>query len=190
MSKVQFNGYEFDSEHEAVCSALFERYEWKWEQPRHSMSGWVPDFRLKGQVSVYVECKGALKWDDIRHFPHFKKYEEAVKGSPHEVLLIPESPKRVKNENGFIANVLGLLFDGDIWSYAEVGRWSSRVGFCHCANSWKDRMSGENVNRSSGDGQQPNVEVDWLSAAHSVRGKKVTYFKAFKDSKIEEWGSE
>ena len=120
-------------------------------------AGWLPDFVLKGNDGniVYVECKGGLKWDNVPHFPELTRYQDAVIGTSCEVLLIPEAPKRMENDKGYPASILGLLYDGSIWSYAELSRWSGRVGFCHAANSWKDRMSGESVQGMMGDGQRP-----------------------------------
>ena len=160
MPKVTYQNNKFDSEHEAACAALFNRYGWRWERPRHPLGGWLPDFLLKGETSVYVECKGSLKWDDVPQFPDLTRYEDAVSGTLHEVLLIPGAPQRIQNIKGYRASILGFLYDGSIWSHAELSRWSGRVGFCHAANSWKDRMSGANVQGSMGDGQRPDIEID------------------------------
>ncbi len=92
----------------------------------------------------------------------------------------------MKNIKGYPASILGFLYDGSIWSHAELGRWSGRVGFCHAANSWKDRMSGENVG-AMGDGQRPDIKIDWRSAKQTVKGKRVAYFKPAVDSDVEEW---
>lgn len=189
MTKVRFNNNEFDTEHEAICSALFKRYGWRWERPKHSLDGWLPDLLLRGDTHVWVECKGGLEWSEVSTFPDLRRYEDAVSGTEQEVLLIPESPQIITKPNGYAVNVLGFLYDGDLWSYAELGRWSGKVGFCHSANSWKDRMSGEHVkNASFGDGPPPNIEVDWRSATQIVRGKPKSYFKGFVDSEVEEWG--
>ena len=188
VAKVRFKSNEFDTEHEAVCSALFSRYGWRWERPRHPMGGWLPDFLIRGAINVWVECKGGLKWDDAREFTEFQRYEDAVSGTEDEVLLIPEAPRTVKKRNGFEVKALGFLYDREKWSYAELGRWSGRVGFCHTADSWKDRISGEDVGRSSGDGSPPDIEVDWRSATLNVRGKRVAFFQESSDSEVEEWG--
>ena len=190
MPKILFAGNEFDSRHEAICAALFNKYGWRWEKPSHPLGGWLPDFVLKGDTSVYVECKGQLKWDAVRGggaAASLSKYEDAVAGSSMEVLLIPESPREVENSRGFKNSVLGFLYDGNVWSYAELGRWSGKVGFSHVANRWKDRMSGEEVGRPSGDGQAPDIAVDWRSATHTVNNKRVSFFKASVDSPLEEW---
>ncbi len=188
MPKVTFQNNEFDSFHEATCSALFNRYGWTWEKPRHSLGGWRPDFLLKGDVSVYVECKGSLKWEDVSGFNELTRLEDAVSGSPAEVLLIPDSPRRVENTRGYATSILGFLFDGTYWSYAELGRWSGRVVFCHSANSWKDRISGEAVGMSSGDGQPPDIVADWRSAESIVmRGKRLSFFKGFIDADVKTW---
>ena len=187
MSKVKFQNNEFDSFHEATCAALFNKYGWRWERPRHPIGGWLPDFLIRGDISVYVECKGGLKWGEVRDFSELPKLEDAVSGSSAEVLLIPSSPRRVQNTRGYATNVLGFLFDGNIWSYAELGRWSGNVGFCHSGNSWKDRVSGENCNRSSGDGQPPDIETDWRSAESIVRGKRISFFKGFINADVETW---
>ena len=134
-------------------------YGWRWEKPRHPLGGWVPDFVLKGATSIYVECKAGLKWDEVR-IRDLTKYEDAVSGSSDEVLLIPDAPRIIEIDKGYRDSVLGILFDGTLWGYAELGRWSGRVGFCHKANSWQDRISGQNVQNSIGDGQKPNVDVD------------------------------
>ena len=190
MTKIRFNGNEFETEHEAICSALFDRYEWRWERPKHPLDGWLPDFLLRGDTQVWVECKGGLNWSDVDKFGDLHRYEDAVRGTEQEVLLIPESPKAIKKPNGFTVNVLGFLYDGDLWSHAELGRWTGKAGFCHSGNSWKDRMSGESVkNSSSGDGPPPNIQVDWRSATQIVNGKRKSYFKGFSDSEVEEWGS-
>ena len=78
MERVHFDGKEFETEHEAICSALFDKYGWRWERPRHAFSGRVPDFRLRGDTDVLVECKGGLEWDDVRNFQGLQKYEDAV----------------------------------------------------------------------------------------------------------------
>ncbi len=187
MSTVRFLNIDFDSEHEAICAALFNRYEWRWERPKHPLGGWRPDFLLRGDTQVYVECKGGLKWTDISKFPELHRYEDAVGGTEYEVLLIPESPRKVRNPARFENPVLGILFDGDRWSYAQLGRWSGKVGFCHSATSWKDRISGVNVSKSFGDGQMPDVEVDWRSATQIVRGKRKSFFQGFVNSDVEEW---
>ena len=93
----------------------------------------------------------------------------------------------MKKQNGFPVNALGYLYDGELWSYAELGRWSKRVGFCHTANHWKDRMSGEDVSKSSGDGQPPDINLDWRYATQIVRGKRVSFFKESRDSEVKEW---
>ena len=187
MQRVIYNNVEFETEHEAVCSALFTNYGWKWERPRSALSGWLPDFRLNGNTVVYVECKGGLGWDDVRTFKELQRYEDAVSGTNYEVLLIPKSPVKLKNRKGYVFSTLGYLYDKEVWSYAELGRWSGNVGFCHSAKSWRDRMSGEDLKKSSGDGRAPNVEMDWLSATQIARGKRVTFFQGFINSEIEEW---
>ena len=88
MTKVHFNSNDFDTEHEAICSTLFVRYGWRWERPKHPLGGWLPDFLLKGDTSVWVECKGGLTWDDVSNFPELQRYEDAVSGTSDEVLLI------------------------------------------------------------------------------------------------------
>ena len=190
MAKVHYNDREFDSEHEAICSALFDKYGWKWERPERSFGGWRPDFLLRGDTDVLVECKGNLEWDALQSFAkELQRYEDSVKGTKYEVLLIPKSPRNLKNHKGYDVSALGYLYDGGVWSVAELGKWSGRVGFCHSANSWKDRISGENVNLSSGDGQRPNAELDWRSATQIYRGKRVSFFREFYDSEIEVWDS-
>ena len=190
MTKVRFNNNEFDTEHEAICSALFKMYGWKWERPKHSLDGWLPDLLLRGNTHVWVECKGGLKWSEVSTLPDLHRCEDAVRGTEQEVLLIPESPRTIKKPNGYTVNVLGFLYDGELWSHAELGKWAGKVGFCHSANSWKDRMSGEIVkNSSSGDGTPPSIEIGWRSATQNVRGKPKSYFKGFGDSKVEEWGA-
>ena len=186
MAKITFNDTEFDSVHEAVCACLFDKYEWKWEKPRKGLKGWFPDFLLKGDTYVYVECKGALKWNDVQSLP-LAKYEDAVVGHPYEVLLIPEAPLREKNQRGFMNSFLGFLYDGETWSYARLGRWSGRTGFCHNAGSWKDRMSGQNIHGSIGDGQEPDVDRDWKNAKYLVDGRRVSFFKRDVDSDEEVW---
>jgi hypothetical protein len=186
MPKVTFQNNKFDTEHEAACAALFNRYGWRWERPRHPFGGWVPDFVLKGNTSVYVECKAGLKWDHVQSHD-LTKYEDAVSGSSDEVLLIPYAPKVMEIAKGYRDSVLGLLFDGNMWGYAELGVWSERVGFCHKANSWRDRMSGENVPNSVGDGSKPNVDLDWRAAQLDVQGKRKSFFKASVNAEIEEW---
>ena len=189
MEKVHFKDKEFDTEHEGICSALFDKYGWKWERPERSFGGWRPDFLLRGDTDVLVECKGGLEWDAVRDFvKELQRYEDAVREHPqYEVLLIPKSPRNLKNRNGYDVSALGYLYDGEMWSVAELGRWSGRVGFCHSGNSWKDRMSGHNEKLSSGDGQRPNAELDWRSATQIYKGKRVSYFKEFTDSGIQEW---
>ncbi len=189
MPKVTFQNNEFDTFHEAACAALFNRYGWRWEKPQHPLGRWLPDFLLQGDTSVFVECKGGLKWGDVQRFPELTKYEDAVSRMSAEVLLIPNTPQSIQNDRGYWDSVLGFLYDGNMWSYAELGRWSGRVGFCHSANSWKGRMSGENVQKSMGDGQKPNIEVDWRSAEQIVRGKRVSFFKGSVNAEIEEWGA-
>ena len=130
MPKVRFENNEFDSFHESVCAALFKKYGWSWGKPRHPIDGWVPDFVLKGDTRVYVECKGILKWDDVPRFPELTRYENAVSGTSDEVLLIPDAPRRVKHDGGYENSMLGFLYDGDLWSYAELGRWKGKIGFC------------------------------------------------------------
>ena len=187
MPKVRFQDYDFDTFHEATCAALFNRYGWRWEQPKRPIQGWLPDFLLKGDTLVYVECKSILKWEDVPSFPELWRYEDAVRDSSAEALLIPDIPRRRQNDRGYWDNVLGFLYDGNMWSYAELGRWSGRVGFSHSANSWKDRMSGVDVQKSMGDGKKPDIEVDWRSAEHVVRGKRVSFFKESVTAEIEEW---
>ena len=48
MTTVTFLNNEFHTEHEAICSALFNKYGWRWEKPKHPMGGWLPDFLLRG----------------------------------------------------------------------------------------------------------------------------------------------
>ena len=35
MEKVRFKNNEFETEHEAICSAIFDKYGWRWERPKH-----------------------------------------------------------------------------------------------------------------------------------------------------------
>ncbi len=190
MEKVRFKDKEFDTAHEAICSALFDKYEWKWERPERSFSGWRPDFLLRGDTEVLVECKGSLEWDGVKDFvKELQRYEDAVRGTEYEVLLIPKSPQKLKNRNGYDVSALGYLYDGAIWSFAEVGTWSGHVGFCHSGNSWKDRITGNNVNLSSGDGKRPDVELDWRYATQLFKGRRISYFKESSDSEIEVWDS-
>ena len=187
MKRVHFNNNEFETEHEAICSALFTRYGWRWQRPKYPIAGWVPDFLLRGDTDVLVECKGSLEWDQVKRFRELQRYEDAVSGTSYEVLIIPKSPKILKNSQGYDISVLGYLFDREVWSYAELGRWSGRVGFCHRANDWRDRMSGERVNLSSGDGRRPDVELDWAIGTQEVRGPRKSYFKESSFSEIEYW---
>ena len=62
MAKAEYKNIEVDSFHEAICAALFDRYDWNWEKPRKGLKGWFPDFRLKGETHIYIECKGNVKW--------------------------------------------------------------------------------------------------------------------------------
>ena len=48
-------------------------------------------------------------------------------------------------------------------------------------------MSGHNVNLSSGDGQRPDIELDWRSVTQAYRGKRMSHFKESTDSEIEDW---
>ncbi len=187
MEKVRFNKHEFDTEHEAICSALFDKYGWRWERAKQAYGGWRPDFTLKGKTVVLVECKSGLEWDDVNRFKELQRYEDAVRGTNCEVLLIPGCPKKVTGVKGYEITALGYLYDGEVWSYAELGTWSGQVGFCHRGNSWKDRMSGKDADRSWGDGKRPNIELDWHSAIQAFRGKRVSYFKESVDSEIEHW---
>ena len=187
LERILFNNREFDTEHEAICSALFDKYGWRWESPKQSVGGWLPDFRLRGDTDVLVECKGGLEWDDVRNFHELQRYEDAVIGTDYDVLLIPKSPKNLRNRKGYDLRALGYLYDRELWSYAELGRWSGNIGFCHSANAWRDRISGANVGKSSGDGQPSDVELDWRAATQVYRGKRVSYFKESKDSKVEVW---
>ena len=187
--KVRFQNNEFDSFDEATCAALFTKYGWQWEQPRRSLNGWRPDFTLKGATTVYVECKGSLNWEDVSRFPELIRYEDGVDGNTGEVLLIPESPRQVQNPRGYDVSVLGFLYGREKWSYAEIGRWSGRIGFCHSANSWRDRISGEDVGKSSGDGRFPDVSADWQLAQHIARGKRVSLFQGFNNSETVTWES-
>ena len=188
MPKIEFAGNEFDSRHEATCAALFNKYRWRWDKPRYPLGGWLPDFELKGDTTVYVECKSGLKWEEIAHFTELQKYEDAVDGTNSEVLLIAGTPRRVQNPRGFDTSILGFLYDREKWSYAELGRWSGSVGFCHSANSWIDRMSGEDADKSWGDGKAPDIDVDWCSADNIARGKRVSFFQGFINSDMEMWG--
>ena len=197
MLRVTFEGkeFEFANIHEATCAALFNRYGWRWEKPEHALGdvpGWLPDFVLKGKdgAKVYVECKGGLQWDEVQRFSELTRYEDAVSGTSDEVLLIPEAPRRIRNTKGFPASILGFIYDGSEWSHAELSRWSGRVGFCHAAGSWKDRMSGENVQGSMGDGQSSDIEADWLAAKQRAQGKRVSIFRASTDSPREEWSAQ
>ena len=187
MEKVRFNNNEFDSGHEAICSALFDRYKWKWVRPQRSYRGWRPDFILKGKTEVLVECKGRLEWDKVNEFQELPRYQDAVSSTDCEVLLIPESPQKVTKRNGYEISAIGYLLYGGVWSYAELGRWSGKVGFSHTARSWKDRISGEDVKHSSGDGKPPDIELDWYSATQVYRGKRVSYFQESSVSEIEYW---
>ena len=126
-------------------------------------------------------------WSDVSKFPDLHRYEDAVSGTEYEVLLIPESPTKMRNPAGYENPVLGILYDGERWSYAQMARWSGKVGFCHSATSWKDRISGIHVSKSFGDGQVPDVEVDWRSATQIVRGKRKSFFQGFVNSEVEEW---
>ena len=110
MPKVTFQGNEFETHHEATCAALFIRYGWRWERPKHPLGGWLPDFLLRGDTSVYVECKGGLKWEDVPRFPELTRYEDAVSGTSDEVLLIPDAPRRIQNDRGYPASILGYGF--------------------------------------------------------------------------------
>ena len=187
MPKVTFQNNEFDTLHEAACAALFNRYGWRWEKPKYPLGGWLPDFLLRGETSVYVECKAGLKWDGVQSHD-LTKYEDAVNELSDEVLLIPEAPRMMEINKGYPKDsILGLLYDGTLWGYAELSRWAGRVGFCHKANSWKDRMSGEIVANSIGDGSRPNVVLDWRAAQLAVSGKRRSFFKASVDADIEEW---
>ena len=188
MASAEFQGQQFASSHEATCAALFNKYGWNWKPQPRTIRGWLPDFLLKGDVSVFVECKGSLKWDDVPLFiTELQRFEDAVSGSLAEVLLIPDSPRREENSRGYTTNILGFLFDGNYWSYAELGRWSGKVGFCHSGNSWKDRISGKDVKRSSGDGQPPDIETDWRFAKNMAEGKRMSFFKAFSGSDVVGW---
>ena len=188
MPKVTFQNNEFATDHEAICAALFTKYGWTWDIPKHPIGGWLPDFLLKGATSVYVECKGGLDWDDVPRFKELQRYEDAVRDTEYEVLLIPRAPRRVR-KNKYTSSILGFLYDGSVWSYAELSRWSNKVGFCHCGNSWHDRMSGESVSGSMGDkgASRPDIDFDWHSATQSLTGNRVSYFKPYPNAEVEHW---
>ena len=157
-------------------------------QPTHPrLRGWRPDFQLKGDSTVYVECKGGLRWEDVPSFPELARYEDAADRTRSEVLLIPDFPRKVQNPAGYDTPILGYLFDGQTWSYAALGRWSGEVGFCHSAKSWRDRMSGNDCSMSSGDGAPPDISLDWISAQSIVKGKRVSHFQAFNKSNVDTW---
>ena len=48
-------------------------------------------------------------------------------------------------------------------------------------------MSGEKLETSFGDGVPPDIELDWLSAQHLARGKRVSFFQGFTNSDVEMW---
>ena len=48
-------------------------------------------------------------------------------------------------------------------------------------------MSGENVQGAMGNGQKPEIEVDWRTALQTIRGKRVSHFKPSAVAEIEEW---
>ena len=50
MSKVTFRNNEFDTFHEATCAALFSRYGWRWEKPKHPLGDGFPTFILGGTL--------------------------------------------------------------------------------------------------------------------------------------------
>ena len=189
MTKTTYHGKEYDSFHEAHVKALFDRLHIGAEKEDIAYRGWKPDLVIRGNTTVLVECKGEWSRASIKSHSLFK-YEDAVAGSANEVLLVVDEPWIARNKRGYADSYLGFLYYRGVWSPAKVGIWHDGVGFSHARN-WKDRISGEKTESSTGVDHYLDIMNDWDIAKQMVRqGKRMSMFQADWGKDVEYWTPE
>ena len=189
MTRTIYNGKEYDSFHEARVKALFDRLHIVAEKEDVAYRGWKPDLVIRGDTTVLVECKGDWSRTSIRSHSLFR-YEDAVAGSANEVLLVVEAPWTDRNARGYADSYLGFLYYRGVWSPAKVGIWHDGMGFSHARN-WRDRISGEKLESSTGVDHYLDIMQDWGIAEQMVRQRKrMSMFQADWGKDVEYWAPE
>lgn len=142
---TKHKGRQFRSRLEARWGAFFDRLGWPYEYEPFDLNGWIPDFLILGATPVLVEVK------PVYVFPRFVADEIKVSGIPddHEALILGCTipVKSYGNSEYVNPSSFGWLFECEYgWADAVFGRWEAcngRIGFCHSAGQFVDRISGE-----------------------------------------------
>lgn len=175
--ETKFKSFLFRSRLEAKWAAMFELLEWKWDYEPIDFNGWIPDFAIYGaKRTVYVEVK------PIVEFSEELGQELDKSGCTDEMLIVGQ---RCLIESDYVSGAFGWGkqkqtqtdcddFFYDDWDEAVFGRWSGKIGFCHCQGSFADRVSGKYNGSCGGDGliEESYIKRLWAEAHNLTRWNK------------------
>lgn len=129
-----YAGVEFRSRLEARWAAFFDLVKWKWEYEPLDLSGWTPDFSLRGaRRNILVEVKPILELPEQAA----KKMLAAFSGEPEFELLIVGAENDGRN--------FGWLYEGDgSWGNAifTIEGEKDSFGYCSEYGAFTNRITG------------------------------------------------
>lgn len=145
---TRYKGRQYRSRLEARWACFFDLLCWRYEYEPCDFAGWIPDFVLCEAMTVFVEVK------PVTLFPSEVAAKIDASGCEDEALIVGVSlfTGDVFCDNRLCLGWLRQSMDdypspGDCvydWNWAVFGQYStsSRLGFCHCMQSFADRISG------------------------------------------------
>jgi hypothetical protein len=176
---THYKGCEFRSRLEATWAAFFDLCGWNWEYEPLDLTGWVPDFVLRGDKDVAVEVKPVMRLSD---FPHdgFTKMDKS--GWTGEILILGSGVfdhyywgsaigwlSEERDEQDLKERTCsprqGSFGDAVFGAFAQQPR---RLDFCHDIGSYSGRMTGFY------EGNPPTLDVGitrdmWRGASNLTR---------------------
>ena len=139
--KTKYRDYVFRSRLEAKWAAMFDLLGWQWDYEPIDFNGWIPDFAIYGNRTVYVEVKPTVQFvSDVA-------LKIGSSGCFDDVLIVGQRP------------IIGWLCDSPVigwiseracnglgsWGDAFLAKWgtpANAIGFAHSFLSYQDRISG------------------------------------------------
>jgi len=175
--ETKYKGVIFRSRLEAKWAAMFDLLGWKWDYEPIDFNGWIPDFAIYGDNTVYVEVK------PIDKFPDRVSERIDASGCKDEVLIVGmKCPIRSGSYDiilGWLRESLENQFTNAIefwWEEASFGRWAlgskkSIIGFCHTEGRFVDRITGGYDGGSFGSNKVTVDEITklWREAGNLTR---------------------
>lgn len=175
--ETRYNGIIFRSRLEAKWAAMFDLLGWEWTYEPTDFNGWIPDFAIHGSEIIYVEVK------PVTEFPQEVADKLDASGCTDEALIVGMRGPTWSDEHG--GSIVGWLRENAYvdgrdtefwWEPAVMGRWhgSKRIGFCHTAGMYFDRISGGYDGGSWGSTfvTQDEIAMLWREACNRTRWEK------------------